>query len=711
MTDLIKLADDIPIIGLLPKIAKVINKADKQTSDWFAKKGNTLLQDLPSMEAKDIEKLIPVLFAEDLNTYTEDYGYKTVVFIDTYEQLWGKDRTEGNRFTKDEWIRGIVEKTPGVLWTISGREELEWPKRDKTWKDRIESCRVEDLEEGYAHEYLIGCGIENENIRKVIFEGSKGVPFYLDISVDTFEKIKEKGKEPTVDDLGKTHRDILDRFIRNLNNDEIETLKVLSTARFWNKDIFIAMVKEFGTGYPLTKINDFHRFSFIKERAGENTWTMHELMRESLFEHTLAKELLNKSNTFLFNHYNAQLEDIEPKNITETHKTAFGEAYYHAKQCFDIEELDIWFSSMTNIFKDAAEWIFLIPLLSNHLSFQERKLGKDHQNVATTLNNLALLYKFIGRFKEAESMYERSIKLYKNRLDPYHSDLATALNNLAGVFRSLGKFEKAKSICDEALEIFNKTLGQDHPDVAKTLNNKAALYVSLGRNKEAEPLYKRSFEILEKALGPDHPIVAVTLNNLAGLYEILKRFNEAELLYKRSLEIREKALGPDHPDVGTTLNNLAELYKFLGRNKEAELLYKRSLMINEKALGPDHSDVATTLNNLAGFYESLGRYQKAEHLYKRSLHIKEKSVGLDHPDVATTLNNLANLNYSLGKYSEAESLFMRALKIWENSFGLVHPNIATVLENMAALYEKMGKEDKARECSVRAKEIREELGR
>ena len=40
------------------------------------------------------------------------------------------------------------------------------------------------------------------------------------------------------------------------------------------------------------------------------------------------------------------------------------------------------------------------------LAIIEKILGKDHPNVATSLNNLAGLYKVIGRYSEAEPLYK-----------------------------------------------------------------------------------------------------------------------------------------------------------------------------------------------------------------------------------------------------------------------------------------------------------------
>jgi tetratricopeptide (TPR) repeat protein len=157
--------------------------------------------------------------------------------------------------------------------------------------------------------------------------------------------------------------------------------------------------------------------------------------------------------------------------------------------------------------------------------------------------------------------------------------LATSLNNLAGLYKSQGRYAEAEPLLERSLSIREQQLGPEHPDVATSLNNLALLYKSQGRYSEAEPLYERSLSIWEQQLGPAHPDVATSLNNLAALYNSQGRYAEAETLYERSLSISEQQLGPVHPDVANSLNNLADLYYSQGRYAEAEPLYLKSLKI------------------------------------------------------------------------------------------------------------------------------------
>ena len=167
-----------------------------------------------------------------------------------------------------------------------------------------------------------------------------------------------------------------------------------------------------------------------------------------------------------------------------------------------------------------------------------------------SLNNLALLYRDQGRYADAEPLYKRALAINEKALGPDHPNVATSPEQSGTALRcykvAMPTLSRSTSARWRSIE---KALGPEHPNVALSLNNLAGLYAHQGRYADAEPLYKRALAIREKALGPDHPDVAASLNNLAELYANQGRYADAEPLYKRSLAISEKALGPDHPDV------------------------------------------------------------------------------------------------------------------------------------------------------------------
>jgi tetratricopeptide (TPR) repeat protein len=124
---------------------------------------------------------------------------------------------------------------------------------------------------------------------------------------------------------------------------------------------------------------------------------------------------------------------------------------------------------------------------------------------ARELNERAFeLYK-AGLYSEAISLAQRTLALVEKALGPDHPDVATSLNNLADLYRAQGRYADAEPLYKRSLAIHEKVLGPDHPNVALSLNNLAGLYLTQGRYAEAIPLAQRALTIRERALGPDHP--------------------------------------------------------------------------------------------------------------------------------------------------------------------------------------------------------------
>lgn len=191
------------------------------------------------------------------------------------------------------------------------------------------------------------------------------------------------------------------------------------------------------------------------------------------------------------------------------------------------------------------------------------------------LNNEVLSLNQEGSYDRAIAAGKKALRAAEQEKEGNHIRVATSLNNLAMIYCNQGRTIIAKPLYKRSLEIMKKALGPEHPDVATILNNLATLYDDQGEVDRAEPLYNRALSIMEKAGGPDHPEVATILNNLGAMYRSGGQYEKAEPVLKRSLAIREKALDPGHPDIAASLENLADLYRKTGRQKAAEEMETR----------------------------------------------------------------------------------------------------------------------------------------
>ena len=81
--------------------------------------------------------------------------------------------------------------------------------------------------------------------------------------------------------------------------------------------------------------------------------------------------------------------------------------------------------------------------------------------MATSLNNLGLLYLAQGKYAEAEALYQRALAILEKSLGPEHPDVAQVLENYADLLRETGRGEEASSMEARAQAIRAKQSEQD----------------------------------------------------------------------------------------------------------------------------------------------------------------------------------------------------------------------------------------------------------
>lgn len=278
--------------------------------------------DFGSKSISNMEEDLILYFAYDLNnTFKNKHNLKTVIFIDTFEALFGIETHELKKIAKTEWVQQLILNLPNVLFVITGRDKISW---DKKWEPFIDQHLISELAPEYSHQFLEKCGVEEVDIQKKIVDYSGGHPYYLDLSVDTYFSIKNENRQPVVDDFGTTKKEILDRFVTSLNDNEVELLKVMSIPNYYNNDIFKYLIEQFNISYSATKFDTFNQYSFVNFNESLQRFTLHQLMRsgmqEYIKEHTDSRvfpTFIETANEKLLTLFEEKYKDDKKSNIFE----------------------------------------------------------------------------------------------------------------------------------------------------------------------------------------------------------------------------------------------------------------------------------------------------------------------------------------------------------------------------------------------------------
>ena len=219
--------------------------------------------------------------------------------------------------------------------------------------------------------------------------------------------------------------------------------------------------------------------------------------------------------------------------------------------------------------------------------------------------------------------YTHALKIYRslNEVNPeaYLPDLATTLNNLAILQYDLHQYDKAEENYTEALNI-RRDLANVNPEtylpnVATTLNNLAVLQYNLHQYDKAEENYTEALRIYRDLanVNPEAylPDVATTLNNLANLQSDLHQYDKAEENYTEALRIY-RDLAEVNPDAyrihyAIVLGCISYMYILKREFIKAELCARDGIRVD--------STQTFIYSNLASSLLMQGKYDEAERLY------------------------------------------------------------------------------------------------
>src|SRR5687768_3046902 len=100
-----------------------------------------------------------------------------------------------------------------------------------------------------------------------------------------------------------------------------------------------------------------------------------------------------------------------------------------------------------------------------------------------------------GNYKDAAATYRAALAMAEGSGTVKPLELASLLNNLAVVYKYLAEFDRAVELYRRSLDLTQQELGPTHPGVATLFHNLGGLEHARGRYAEGEPFACRSVEI------------------------------------------------------------------------------------------------------------------------------------------------------------------------------------------------------------------------
>ena len=328
--------------------------------------------------------------------------------------------------------------------------------------------------------------------------------------------------------------------------------------------------------------------------------------------------------------------------------------------------------------------------LDSALYCLNQRLELDSTNTKWLRDIAKFYYDYIGDYNSALLYYDKVMKIQKLVLGENHPDLATSYNNIGIVYADRSDYNTALKYYDKARKIYEQVLGENHLFFAQIYHNIGRIYEDKSDYDIALQYYDKAMNIQKRVFDENHPVLTISYNSIGCAYLRKGDYDTALLYLDKAMKIRNLVLGDNHPDLATSYNNIGSVYAKKGDYTIALEYYDKAMKIRERVLGENHPALATTYSNIGGVYDKKGDYTIALEYYDKAMKIRERVLGENHPSLATSYNNIGSVYAKKGDYTIALEYYDKAMKIRERVLGENHPSLATTYNNIGSVYAKKG---------------------
>lgn len=570
--------------GIVPGVniaSKYIYKFYKKAKEKYFLDQNILeeLKELEKLELNEIEEQIPYFLSIDIKNFCEKNSDRKILFVlDTYEKLWNIYKNDNFKLDIDEWITDIVSElvNTNTLFIISGREELKWTLKNPEWEKFIDKKQLDVFTYEESLNLISKLGIENERIAHNIAAFSKGYPFYIELSLDIYERNKETS---IFDDL-TNHEKILNRFKDNLGAKQTTILEYLSVPRRFDNELYSYISKEFNFDSSESFFKELISFSFFE--IDENVYKIHNLITKS-FNNSLSDIKKDKINAALFSYYDRLINQRPNETLY------YDEAIYHLLNItYNEKEILKWFQRIKNSLIRLGEYELLSILYVKAIE----SIDKSNNLYFEFSVELLELYVILKKMKKVKkiidilSVSNAPLSLIDN-IDYYKI-----------YFEAKDKRKEIKQNSSTAIDLIDKFSKVINKTDEKNIKAKALIQSSKIRRYTSS--YESSKTMLISALKicDDESVRAGIYEELGFLCRDIKDFERAIKYFTKALDIMLEIYDKNHIEIAKCYRGLSEIFILKRDFSNASEIIPKTIDIFSKFYDLDSSAVLSEYRKL-----------------------------------------------------------------------------------------------------------------
>lgn len=286
----------------------------------------------------------------------------------------------------------------------------------------------------------------------------------------------------------------------------------------------------------------------------------------------------------------------------------------------------------------------------------------DHPHRGGYYKKLGEYYDKKGDFKLASECYEKSLSIFREKLDRHDVDLHEQIINHSWVCYRMGLYEQGVEALEE-VAAYRKQVSANEDDklLARGLGLLTMCYARMGRYVDAVETGREACRIAEIAYGLKSESYVLALNNLAVAYgdmgdrERVASYLEETISIARMIEAKPSIICP-------SLTNLAANYSEKGRMDEAINLIEEMLAIYETVPEEKYSD-GNGLVWASRIFKVAGDLDRAMEYAEKARDIRRDINGENSLLQALSLHDLYNISRSMEDKDQALQFAQKAYDI------------------------------------------------
>lgn len=236
---------------------------------------------------------------------------KHIFFFDSYESLELRMKDTALIEDSEEWLKEFFLSCENALFVIASREKIKWYDDNEGWNEFLNQHILERLADEDSYYFLQQVPIKEDEIKKSITKISQGIPLYLDMCVDIYEREVNIGGIISEKLFNVNGSKIISRYMRHLNEFEKQAIMILSVIDFFDEDFAKYLLKNDNlpfTGEEL--VNLFDKSIFVELDEIQKYYKIDESVRQ----HILGTINDDKKNSVISNAVNYILDRLKYKS-------------------------------------------------------------------------------------------------------------------------------------------------------------------------------------------------------------------------------------------------------------------------------------------------------------------------------------------------------------------------------------------------------------